>query len=199
MSAFALDTIEPPPAFGPEYPVELGAVVRKFRARARKGLSKLSRAQRRDYGRAVSAAILAKQHNEARSQLAPAAPWPHCASGTPHADGRLIAAAIRDQQRRALLAYPAQARRNRTSDEWRRLYAAAMAEKRAAAATTALPAPAQEHRRCRLKIEWRDARGRVHRRAVDCGHVTRDACLKTLAALNVGTRGLVVSVQEIAP
>ena len=54
-----------------------------------------------------------------------------------HNTGEAIHDAIRQQQRRALAAYPSYVRRNRTAVEWRDMYERAMAEKRAAAALAA--------------------------------------------------------------
>jgi hypothetical protein len=54
---------------------------------------------------------------------------PQCLSGTFHNDGRKISAHIREQHAAALRAAPDQIRRQRSPDEWRKLYAEAMAEK----------------------------------------------------------------------
>lgn len=117
--------------FGPDYPRELGAAVAKFRAKARGGLSDLSREERRAYGAAVEKAILAKQKAEfMRASVEPGHRCP-CASGTWHSDGAAIHEAVRRQQLAALLACPSQIRRERSKKEWERLYKAAMAEKRA--------------------------------------------------------------------
>ncbi len=121
---------------GPDYPL-LGAAVAKWRWRARDGLQSLTRQARRAYGDAVERAILALQRSEINRGLLPVTPKVHCASGTPHNSGDAIHNAIREQQARALAAWPAYVRRNRTPDEWQRLYEAAMAEKRAAAALAA--------------------------------------------------------------
>lgn len=118
---------EPEEPFGPEYPKELGATVAKFRRKARKGLGKLSSAERRAYGNAVHAAILSKQ----RSALSRVTSTyrPNCASGTSYSDGREISAAVRRQHESALRAHVAAVRRNRTPKEWRDMYREAMAAK----------------------------------------------------------------------
>lgn len=120
-------------ANGPDYPA-LAAAVAKWRRRARDGLQSLTRQERRVYGTAVERAILALQRAEANRGLSPITPKAHCASGTPHNTGEAIHNAIREQQARALAAWPAYVRRHRTAYEWQRLYEAAMAEKHAAAA-----------------------------------------------------------------
>lgn len=120
-------------ADGPDYP-SLGAAVAKWRWRAREGLQSLPREERQAYGEAVERAILALQRAEANRGLPPVTPKVHCASGTPHNTGEAIHNAIREQQARALAAYPSYVRRKRTPVEWRDMYEAAMVEKRAAAA-----------------------------------------------------------------
>jgi len=123
-------------ANGPDYP-SLGAAVAKWRARARGGLTALSHHERRAYGEAVERAILALQRSEANRALPPVTPKVRCASGTPHNSGEAIHNAVREQQARALAAYPSYVRRHRTDVEWRQMYQAAMAEKRRAAAMAA--------------------------------------------------------------
>lgn len=125
-------------ASGPDYP-SLGAAVAKWRWCARDGLQSLTREERRAYGEAVERAILTLQRSEANCGLAPVKPRCHCASGTPHNTGADIHDAIREQQARALAAYPSYVRRKRTPVEWREMYEAAMAEKRAAAESMAAP------------------------------------------------------------
>jgi hypothetical protein len=114
----------------PDYP-SLGATVAKWRFRAREGLQSLTRDERRAYGDAVERAILALQRSEAQQRLTPVAPKCRCASGTAYNTGEALHQAIREQQRNALLACAAQIRRARTDVEWREMYEAAMAEKRA--------------------------------------------------------------------
>ena len=116
-------------SFGPEYDLE-SAALKKFRTKARKGLSHLSADDRRAYGAAVEAATLARQRAFLKSGGEPE-PRPHCASGTWHTTGEAISAAVRSQHRAALAACPAQERRARTPDQWRSMYEAAMAAKRA--------------------------------------------------------------------
>ena len=123
-------------ASGPDYPA-LGATVAKWRSRAREGLQSLAREERQAYGAAVERAILALQRAEANRGLPPISPKVRCASGTPHNTGEAIHNAIREQQARALATYPSYVRRKRTPVEWRDMYRAAMAEKRAAAAPPA--------------------------------------------------------------
>jgi hypothetical protein len=114
---------EPCEPFGPVYP-HLPTCA-KFRK-----IANPTPEQKRAHGDAVSAAIRALQ----RAALARELPTikPRCASGTWHnnADGS-VGKAIREQHRRALLAYPDAVRRARTHDEWQAMYDAAMAEKRA--------------------------------------------------------------------
>jgi hypothetical protein len=114
----------------PEYPT-LGAAVAKWRWRAREGLQSLTLAERHAYGEAVERAILALQRSQLLRGLTPSTPKCHCASGTAHNTGEAIHNAIREQQLSALLAAPSQIRRARTDVEWRQMYEAAMAEKRA--------------------------------------------------------------------
>ncbi len=124
---------------GPDHP-SLGAAVAKWRARARDGLKALSYEERFAYGEAVERAILALQRSDAQRGLPPINPRCACASGTPHNDGEKIHNAIREQQARALAAYPSFVRRHRTDLEWRQMYEAAMAEKRSGTATAATKA-----------------------------------------------------------
>jgi len=120
----------PATAEGPDYPT-LGAAVAKWRWRAREGLRSLTREERQAYGEAVERAILALQRAEANRGFAPITPKVHCASGTAHTTGEAIHEAIREQQARALAAYPSYVRRNRSPQVWQQMYEAAMAEKRA--------------------------------------------------------------------
>ena len=117
---------------GPDYPA-LGAAVAKWRARARDGLKALSCEERHAYGAAVERAILALQRSEVSRGLPPINPRCGCASGTPHNTGEAIHNAVREQQSRALAAYPSYVRRHRTDAEWRQMYETAMAENRRAA------------------------------------------------------------------
>jgi hypothetical protein len=114
--------------FGPEYNIE-SASLKKHRAKARAGLSSLSRAERQAYGAAVEAAVLASQRAALR-RAGESMPRPNCASGTAHSDGAAIIKAIREQQHNALLACPSKIRRARSPYEWQQMYEAAMAEKR---------------------------------------------------------------------
>jgi hypothetical protein len=120
-----------PDASGPDYP-PLGATVAKWRARARESLQSLTREERRAYGEAVERAILALQRSEANRGFAPITPKVRCASGTAHNTGEAIHQAVREQQRAAILAAPAQIRRARSDVELRDMYEAAMAVKRPA-------------------------------------------------------------------
>lgn len=113
--------------FGPDYNIT-SAQLEKFRRLARQ--APLTREQREAYGQAVEDAVLASQR-AALSRATPSIPRPNCASGTYHSSGEEIEKAIRQQQRNALLAYPAFERRNRAPNVWRKMYAAAMAEKAA--------------------------------------------------------------------
>lgn len=121
-------TVIIPEAFGPIYP-ELPAA-KKFRAMAASAgaVAAMDRALRQAYGEAVEIAIRAKQRAELQREL-PTHNC-HCASGTNHNDGRAISAAMRAKHRAALAACPSQVRRARSADEWRKMYAEAMAEKR---------------------------------------------------------------------
>lgn len=113
-------------ATGPDYTISSPALV-KHRRKAGEGLASLPRAERQAYGAAVEAAVLAAQ----RRQLATAGevmPRPRCASGTWHNDGAAIHDAVRDQQRRSLLACASQIRRARTPEQWERMYREAMPE-----------------------------------------------------------------------
>ncbi len=123
-------------ASGPDYPM-LGATVARWRWRSREGLQTLTHEERQAYGAAVERAILALQWTEANRGLPPVTPKVRCASGTPHNTGEAIHNAIREQQARALAAYPSYVRRKRTPVEWRDMYEAVMAEKRGAAALAA--------------------------------------------------------------
>jgi hypothetical protein len=119
-------------SWGPDYPVNLGSTVARLRAKANAGggLSALTRDERQRYGEAVGKAIIAKQRAEGHQGLPPVNPKPRCASGTWHTTGEAIHEAIKAQHHRALLAYPAKVRRNRTNAEWEVLYRLAMLEKR---------------------------------------------------------------------
>ena len=109
--------------FGPIYP-SLGATVAKYRK-----LDTPSPEQRRAHGDAVAAAIRALQKQELQRELPSFKP--SCPSGTWHnnADGS-VGRAVAQQQRNALLAYPAKVRKARTDCEWQAMYARAMREKR---------------------------------------------------------------------
>src|SRR5713226_9950622 len=117
-----------PKPFGPEYPRELGATVSKYRAKAKDSIFALSKAERDAWAYAIEKAILAKQ----RGSLSRETPTHRisCASGTNHSDGRKISAAIREQHRSALLAYPSAERRKRSDCEWQAMYDHAMKQKR---------------------------------------------------------------------
>jgi hypothetical protein len=117
-------------ASGPDYPA-LGATVAKWRRRARDGLQSLTREERREYGEAVERAILELQRAQLNQGFAPISPQCACASGTAHNTGEAIHNAVREQQARALVAYPSQVRRKRTPLEWQQMYETAMAEKHA--------------------------------------------------------------------
>lgn len=114
--------------FGPAYDLN-GATLQRFRSRARRGLSKLSREDRRAYGEAVERAVLAAQRSQLKTYSEPER-RPSCASRTWHTTGEEIDAAIRAQHRAALAACPSQIRRARSPDEWQRLYDEAMQAKR---------------------------------------------------------------------
>ncbi|MBO0716107.1 MAG: hypothetical protein J2P55_02070 [Rhizobiales bacterium] len=109
--------------FGPAYNVD-SAALRKFRAKARRGAP-----YDPAYAEAVERAVLARQRIEAGIGLPAVNPKCHCASGTAHNDGREIHKAVQRQQAAALEAYPAQIRRARTPQQWRTMYAEAMADK----------------------------------------------------------------------
>ena len=55
---------------------------------------------------------------------------PQCISGTFHNDGARISSHIRKRQAAELLSAPDDIRSRRTPDEWRKMYAQAMIEKR---------------------------------------------------------------------
>jgi hypothetical protein len=109
--------------FGPFYP-DLGAGVAKFRRIPR---NKITKVQRLAYGEAVHRAILAKQRSELQRELPSFKP--RCASGTWHADGDKIHAAIQQQQAARLQAAVAQDRK-RTPAQWKTAYDAAMQDQR---------------------------------------------------------------------
>jgi hypothetical protein len=103
--------------FGPPYP-DLGQKV----ARLRRGKD------RKAHGAAVLDAIRGKQRSELRRETPSHAI--QCASGTGHTSGKAILKAIAAGHRAHVLNAPAQERRQRTDDQWRVLYDAAMKEKR---------------------------------------------------------------------
>ena len=105
---------EAPEDKGPAYP-DLGPGVAKLRRRARDGLAAMDPVDRKAYGEAVEAAIKSKQ----RSELLRDGP-------APPPIVKDVGAHLRSQMRAALLAYPGQARRKRTPDEWQKLYEEAM-------------------------------------------------------------------------
>ncbi len=116
----------------PPYP-DLGAKVMKFRRVAAKGgLMDMPKAQRNAYADAIEDAIRTKQRQELQRELP--SHNVSCASGTNHNDGAAISAAVRAQHRAALLAAPSKERKARTPEKWRKMYDAAMADKRARAA-----------------------------------------------------------------
>jgi hypothetical protein len=114
--------------FGPTYNID-SAKLRTFRAKARKGLSALSREERHAYADAIERAVLARQRTEAGIGLPAVTPKCHCASGTAHNDGADIHRAIRAQQAAALARCPAQERRARTPAQWQAMYEQAMTAK----------------------------------------------------------------------
>jgi hypothetical protein len=117
----------PAPPFGPTYNID-SAALKKFRRVD--SLGGTLEQFRKAYGEAVEKAVLAAQRSQLRRAAVPER-RPNCASGTWHTTGAAIDKAIRQQHRAALLACPGQIRRARPADEWRKLYDAAMAEKRA--------------------------------------------------------------------
>ena len=83
------------------------------------------------YGAAVEQAVLAKQRNECMRAL-PSMPAPRCASGSWVPTNRgAVGNEIRRQHRTSLLDCPAQIRRERTPEQWQKMYDEAMKEKRA--------------------------------------------------------------------
>jgi hypothetical protein len=112
---------------GPIYP-DLGPGVAKHRRAAKRGLMKLSKAQRHAYADAIEKAIRAKQRAALQREL----PSHHvnCSSRTTHTTGEAIHEAIRQQHRSALQAHVSRVRRNRKPCEWAKMYKKAMAEKR---------------------------------------------------------------------
>jgi hypothetical protein len=118
-----------PEQFGPAYTIG-SAALQKYRKAARDGLASLSPDQRRAYAEAIEKAILSAQRSQLRSAAVPER-RPTCASGTWHTTGNAINKAVREQHRAALAACPAKVRRERSPQEWRTLYNAAMAEKHA--------------------------------------------------------------------
>jgi hypothetical protein len=119
---------EPPAEFGPAYDID-SATLKKHRRAARGGLAGMSRGEIVEYANAVEAAVLAKQKSQLRRH-GEVMPAPHCASGTWHTTGAAIHKAMQQKQRAALLACPAQIRRERTPKQWADMYAEAMADKR---------------------------------------------------------------------
>ena len=115
--------------FGPIYPDLPG--VKRFRqmAVAAGSVAEMDQPFRGAYGEAVGKAIRAKQRAELQREVK--SHNVKCASGTNHNDGAKISSAVRAQQRANLLACAAAERRARTPEQWREMYAAAMAEKRA--------------------------------------------------------------------
>ena len=113
---------------GPTYNIDSAALTKcRRQARQAGGVAKMLPATRRAYGEAVERAVRAKQR-AFLNQGGESMPRINCASGTPHNDG----AAIRQQQRSALMAYASQVRRARKPEVWRAMYEAAMRDKRAA-------------------------------------------------------------------
>jgi len=112
---------------GPVYNVASPALA-KHRAKARNGLTAMSRAERVAYADAVEAAVLAAQRRQLRTASEPEH-RPNCASRSwANAPGE-VGEAVREQQRRALAACASQQRRARSDVEWRTMYEAAMDEK----------------------------------------------------------------------
>jgi hypothetical protein len=116
--------------YGPIYP-DLGRTVAKFRRKAKDGLKHLSVFEREAYGDAVSERIRALQKNELASVLAVRTFRSNSASGTFANSGEAVHAAVREQQRKELDAYPSYIRRNRDPQKVREEYEAVIAEKRA--------------------------------------------------------------------
>jgi hypothetical protein len=114
--------------FGPAYTIE-SATLRAMRRKASKGLDKLPAKDRRAYADAVEAAVRSAQRASLKRAAGPEHRSPS-ASGTFYSRGADIHRAIRQQQERALLAYPGAVRRARTPQQWQSLYDQAMAAKR---------------------------------------------------------------------
>lgn len=113
---------------GPEYNVE-SALLKRYRYAARDGLANLGKAERRAYGAAVEAAVLANQR--AAMQHKYTAPKANCASGTFHNTGAAIHDAVKAQLKARCATAAANVYRNRTAEQWETLYKQAMQEKRA--------------------------------------------------------------------
>ena len=114
----------------PPYNIE-SATLKKFRRNAKDGLATWSKWERHMYGAAVEQAVLAKQRSECMRAV-PSMPAPRCASGSwvPTNHGA-VGDEIRRQHRTSLLNCPAQIRRERTPEQWQKMYDEAMKEKRA--------------------------------------------------------------------
>ena len=114
----------------PPYNIE-SATLKKFRRNAKDGLATWSKWERHLYGAAVEQAVLAKQRSEFMRALPPMRA-PYCASGSWVPTNRgAVGDEIRRQHRTSLLNCPAQVRRERTPEQWQKMYDEAMKEKRA--------------------------------------------------------------------
>jgi phosphoserine phosphatase len=101
------------------------ATLKKFRGKARHGLSALSWAEVQAYGEAVEKAVLAAQRAHLRTASEAGHRCP-CASGTWHSEGEDIAKAVRAQQRAALNRAAERDRTKRTDREIIEAYEQAM-------------------------------------------------------------------------
>jgi hypothetical protein len=110
---------------GPLYP-DMGLAVAKYRKIPK---AKLTAEQRDAYSAAIVAKIKSLQRSELIGDLTPTSPKCVCASGTTFSRGEDIHRAVREQQKRALLAYPAKVRKARTNWEWEDMYKKAMEKK----------------------------------------------------------------------
>jgi LmbE family N-acetylglucosaminyl deacetylase len=105
--------------FGPIYNVE-SAALKKFR---RNG------GDHKAYGEAVMQAVRAAQRIEL-NRATKSMPNASSASRTWLSDGLEICKAVANQQQASLAACASKQRRDRTPEQWKKMYAEAMAEKR---------------------------------------------------------------------
>jgi len=135
--------------YGPVYDID-SAALRHYRHLARNGLKNLTEAERHAYAEAIESAVKAAQRASLHRGGYRDTPC-NCVSGTPYNDGAKIHEALRQRTRREAQAASDKQRRDRTPEQWKEMYEAAMKEKREREAAQALAATNKSKPRCKRR------------------------------------------------